>query len=292
MRSYLLGFFSEFEYEEEDASYLLSAFDRIAANSETDRLLNEALSAYENDIMIDYAEEILNRARMIADIVDLHPYTVELLVFICMSRRLRELYVEKGIDMQIYRDSILDLKWKLQECKVVKGICGSFVAIWFHRFFNLTAFALGRLQFEITLIKYDCELGGVMLEKEKSRVINVHIPRTGAPMDAESCAKSYALAKEFFADQLGASPVFVCNSWLLFPENMSIVPEKSNLRSFMSEYKIIDWGYNEGQDLWRLFDTQEMNPSRLPTDTSLRKSYAEHLKNGGRVGWGYGIRLG
>ena len=292
MRSYLLDFFSEFEYEAADAAQLLAAYDRIAANSETDRLLNEALSAYENDIMIDYAEEILNRARMIADIIDLHPYTVELLVFICMSRRLRELYAKRGIDMRIYRDSMLDLKWKLQECKVVKGICGSFVAIWFHRFFNLTAFALGRLQFEITLIKYDCELDGIRLEKEKSRVINVHIPRTGTPMDAESCARSYALAKEFFADQLGDSPVFVCNSWLLFPENMSIVPEKSNLRGFMSEYKIIDWGYNEGQDLWRLFDTQEMNPSRLPTDTSLRKSYAEHLKNGGRVGWGYGIRLG
>ena len=59
----------------------------------------------------------------------------------------------------------------------------------------------------------------------------------------------------------------------------------------MSEFDVVEWGYNEGQDLWRLFDTQEMNPDRLPTDTTLRRAYAEHLKRGGRVGWGYGVKI-
>jgi len=59
----------------------------------------------------------------------------------------------------------------------------------------------------------------------------------------------------------------------------------------MSEYDIIDWGFNEGQDLWRLFDTHEMNPDRLPSNGSLRRAYIEHLKRGGRVGWGFGVKI-
>lgn len=41
--------------------------------------------------------------------------------------------------------------------------------------------------------------------------------------------------------------------------------------------------------LWRLFDTDEKNFEKLPTDSSMRKAYAEHLKNGGKTGWGYGV---
>ena len=48
-------------------------------------------------------------------------------------------------------------------------------------------------------------------------------------------------------------------------------------------------GENEGEDLWRLFDTEDRNPDRLPTNTSFRKRYVDHLKNGGLVGWGYGV---
>ena len=128
------------------------------------------------------------------------------------------------------------------------------------------------------------------VKKGESIVINVHIPRTGTPMDKESCDKSYAMAREFFKNATGNDYVFVCHSWLLFPQNKEILPSHTNVYRFMSEYDIVDWGYNEGNDLWRLFDTQEMNPDRLPTNGSLRRAYVEHLKNGKRVGWGYGVK--
>ena len=291
MRNYLTEFFKDFAYERADADHLLSTYDAIIASSEASALLSEALAAYDADFSLNYKDEIFGRAKSIEAITSLHPFTVELLVFICMTKRLRALYAEKGLDMQIYRDSVLDLKWKLEECKAVKGICGSFVAGWFPRFFNLTRFALGRLQFEVVTMHFDYERDGVRLVKDESKVINVHIPRTGTPMDKESCDRAYAAAREFFKDEVGEHAAFICNSWLLFPENKQILPQSTNTYRFLSEYDIVSWKYNTGEDLWRLFDTEEKNPERLPANTTFRRCYVEHLKKGGRVGTGIGIKI-
>ena len=291
MREYLTEFFKEFNYEEQDAKHLLATYDAIVASAEAAQLLTDALSAYDASIAIDYKEEIIARSKQIAQLTALHPFTVDLLVFLCMTKRLKALYAEKGLDMQIYRDSVLDLKWKLEECKTVRGICGSFVAGWFPGFFNLSRFALGRLQFEVETIRFDYEKNGVRLVKDESKVINVHIPRTGTPMDKESCDKAYAAAREFFKDEVGEHAAFICNSWLLFPENKRILPPSTNTYRFLSEYDIVSWKYNTGGDLWRLFDTDEKNPERLPANTTFRRCYVEHLKKGGRVGTGIGIKI-
>ena len=291
MREYLIGFFKDFEYEEKDAQQLLATYDAIAANGESATLLQNILSAYSANISLDYKAEVLNHAKKLAEITALHPFTVSLLVFICTTKHLKSVYVKNGIDLQIYRDSVLDLKWKLEECKIVRGICGSFVAVWFPGFFNMTRFALGRLQFELLTIGFDYEKNGVKLKKDESVVINVHIPRTGTPLDKESCDKAYAQAREFFKDKAGENAAFICNSWLLYPENKNILSPRTNTYRFMSEYDIVKWSTNTGEDLWRLFDTDEKNPFRLPTDSSFRACYAEHLKNGGRVGTGIGIKI-
>lgn len=291
MKSYLEQFFKDFEYEQKDARHLLCTYDAIVANKEAGALLREILSAYSENISLDYSKEVGSRAKRITDITSLHPYTVELLVFICMTKHLRSVYWERGIDLQIYKDSVLDLKWKLEECKAVKGVCGSFVAFWFPGFFNMTRFALGRLQFELINIYFDYDKNGIKLEKDKSKVINVHIPRTGTPIDKESCDASYAMAKEFFKDEVGDNAAFICNSWLLYPENKQILSPQSNTYRFMSEYDIVEWRTDTGENLWRLFDTEEKNPERLPTNGSFRARYAEHLKNGGRVGTGVGIKI-
>ncbi len=291
MQSYLTEFFKDFAYAQADAQHLLKTYDHIIANQEAKNLLAEILLAYSADILLDYKEEVRSKAKKIADITAVHPFTVDLLVFLCMTKHLRAVYEENGIDLQIYKDSVLDLKWKLEECKIVKGICGTFVAHWFAGFFNLTRFTLGRLQFELRPIPFDYEKNGRTFKKDESLVIKVHIPRTGTPMDKESCDKSYAQAREFFKDKVGNNPAFLCNSWLLYPENKEILSPHSNTYRFMSEYDIVEWRTNTGEDLWRLFDTNEMNPSRLPTDTSFRARYVEHLKKGGRVGIGIGIKF-
>ena len=109
-------------------------------------------------------------------------------------------------------------------------------------------------------------------------------------MDKESCDAAYAQAREFFKEEAGENCPFICHSWLLFPEHENILPKHTNVYRFFSEFDVFESGENEGDDLWRLFDTEDRNPNRLPTNSSLRRNYVEHMKKGGKLGWGLGVR--
>lgn len=288
MREYLVNFFSDFEYEKSDADYLLFTYDRIMSREDTAMVWNEALAIYERDINCDY-DLIISLARDVAHRLDMHRYTSELLVFICMSKHLRELYIDREIDLGIFKNSMLDLKYKLDECKTVKGIVGSFVAFWFDRFYKLERFALGRLQFEVDSFGQYYEKDGKRLTPD-SRVINIHIPRTLTHLTKESCDEAFALAKEFFKKDISAPCAFVCHSWMLYPENLRILPEDTNVYSFCRRFDIFDSANVENhEDLWRIFDTDEKDFERLPTNTRMRKAYVEHLKKVGYIGWGQGV---
>jgi hypothetical protein len=111
-------------------------------------------------------------------------------------------------------------------------------------------------------------------------------------LDKDSCDKAYELAKLHFKGAYDEPCAFVCGSWLLYPENLRILSPTSNTHRFISDYDIIDSGINKDRDnLWRLFDTDEKNPDKLPANTSMRRAYVSHLKNGGKVGWGFGVML-
>ena len=288
MRNYIQDFFTEFEFGAADTAFLLDAYDKICANAEAKALFDGAFATYQANIDCDY--NALNAdTRKAGRIVDVHNHTTDLLLYICLSRHLRTLYAERGIDDAIWHDSMLDLRYKLEECKHVRGVCGMFVAFWMPGWFKMTRFALGRLQFEVVDFGREYQKDGKSLGKE-SKVLNMHIPRSGQPLSKALCEDSFARAKAFFADQFSEGEVpFVCHSWLLYPCMSEFVPENSNVRRFMEEFDILSWDHSDGESLWCLFDTAERNPARLPTNTSLRRAFVERLQSGGRVGWGYGI---
>lgn len=288
MKSYLIDFFKCFDYEKEDSEFLLSVYDKICENPDAASALNTVIELYSKDHRTDY-KRILELAEKIASLCDVHEYTSKLLVFICLSKRLKELYAERGLSEEIFHDSMLDLKYKLKECKLVKGIRGSFVANWFAGFFELTRFALGRLQFEVKKLGCNYSANGITLTPE-SKIINVHIPRTETPLDKESCDASYERAREFFKNEV-EEPHFICSSWLLYPKNLEILSPKSNVYRFLSEFDIISSSENDGADLWRIFDTDEKDPDKLPADSFIRRAYIEHIKKGGKLGRGEGIKI-
>ena len=49
MREYLNSFFNEFEYEKEDAQFLLGAYDSIVSDDEARSILDETLGIYDNN---------------------------------------------------------------------------------------------------------------------------------------------------------------------------------------------------------------------------------------------------
>ena len=282
----------ELGFDKEAVESLSADIEKIYANEEAKALFAGAVDDYERDIRSNYTE-LREAAKRAGEIVGVHAYSAELLLFICFSKHLRELYRLRGISDRIWFDSMSDLKWKLWECKAVKGIWGSFVAGWFPGFFNLTRFALGRLQFEIVAFDGEYEKNGRSLKKG-DKVINVHIPRTLTPLDKESRDDAYAQAAEFFRDMTDGAPIaFVCSSWLLYPEAEKILPAHSNIRGFMADYDMIRSKVNgEGEygDMWRLFDmdfTGDLND--YPEDSSLRRAYKKFLLDGNRTGSGYGV---
>ncbi len=288
MKQYLNDFFERFSYDPNDAAFLTQAYNSIISNAEASILWQKALALYEKNQNCDY-EELLHLTDEAAKKAGIHLYTAELLIFICLSKHTKKLYAERGLSESLFDASMLDLRYKLRECKAVKGIIGSFVADWFTGFFNLTRFAFGRLQFEIIPFRHTYEKNGHVLSPE-SLVINVHIPGSGEPLDKASCDAAFAQAYSFFRKELKEDVAFVCHSWLLYPENKYILSEKSNISRFMSRFDIISSGVlKHADDLWRIFDTDEKNLTRLPSDTSLRRAYIEHIKKGGMTGYGFGV---
>lgn len=287
MKPYLTQLFEVCEFAKCDADELSAVYDRVVANETANDCFLKAYEEYEQPTC-DYGRMIA-LADDAAKALDVHEYTTELLVFCCLSKRLRERYRERGIDEAVFWNSMVDLRCKADECRAVKGVCGSFVAWWFEGFFNMTRFAFGRLQFELVPFERHYEKDGKRLSPD-SKVINVHIPRTGTPLVKDSCDEAYRRAAAFFADQIEGDIAFVCHSWLLYPENETILTKKSNIVRFMKQYDILDVGIDKNKaDLWRLFDTEEQHPDRLPTDTTARRLYVQHIKAGGKLGWGFGV---
>ncbi len=290
MKEYLTWFMKACSYSRRDMAFLLASYETLQENTQAASAWQELLDTYEADILCDFGA-LLSKVRPIAEVLRIHIYTMELLFLLCLSRHTKKMYAEKGLSEELFLHTMLDLRYKLEECREVSGTCGTFVAGWFAGFFHMTRFAFGRLQFEILPFGKTYSRNGKTLT-EDSPVINMHIPRTGTPLTPASCDEAFRLAAAFFRPQLGEHPVvFVCHSWLLYPPQREFLPPHSNLIPFMNRFEIIEWKDYEGHPhLWRIFDRMyDGNPEHLPYDTSLRKAYVDRIKQGGKTGEGYGL---
>ncbi len=221
----------------------------------------------------------------------IHSYQAQMIFYIVLIPCLRAKYVEKNIPMSIFRDSMADLRCKLYECYNVYGIWGSFVAVWFSRFFNFTLYGIGRLEFVPYGMEFDFESQKNGFIAKGEPVIDVHIPSKGRLPHDEVIA-SYKAALDFFKNHLHLSPrAFVCESWMLFPKHREIIPECRNIIDFMNDYELTELLPGEGMgDLWRIFNTNDYSDiSKLPRDTYMQRQYADFLMSGGIADGAKGI---
>lgn len=289
MREYLESFMTEFEYPLNAARELMFAYDKISDSCPEP--FSEMIAEYNTGNKLDY-ELFEEKNKQISKTANVHECTAALVLLICLTKRLREYYREAGISDAIFMDTVLDLRYKLDECICVHGVAGTFVLKWFWGFYKLERFALGRLQFEIVNFGGEYEIDGVKLESD-SRVLNVHIPRTGTRLDRESVLESYKLAADFYRSDLGDKIAFVCSSWLLFPKHREMLKPESNLLAFMNDYQLVSSGeYSNYSEIWRLFDrAYDGNVTHLPADSSLRRAYIDLISRGEKTGWGKGVFL-
>ena len=292
MQAYLTEFLNVFDYPPSAREALLAAYGQIMSVPEAAARFAALSESYDSNMNLDHTALIAEMTAL-CEVAGVHPYTGHTVLFICLSRRLRERYREQGIEDDVWHNTMLDLRYKAVECYLVHGVWGTFVAKWNGGFFNMTRFALGRLQFEIKPFGLTYEKDGVTLTPE-SPVLNTHIPRSEQPLTQESVWKSYALAADFFKERLHGAPVaFYCSSWLLFERHREMLKPTSNIYRFISDFDVVETGaYQDYTEVWRLFDRHYTgDPDEMPADSSLRRAYIALMKKGEPTGWGKGILL-
>lgn len=250
------------------------------------------LAQYDETEHCDYPQ-MLEQVHSLCQSRGIGEYCGNMALFLSLAPRLRERYAQRGIPEEIFYDSLADLRYKLEECRLVKGQIGTFVPNWYTGFFNLTRFALGRLQFELKSLKKDCVLEGIPFSAD-SAAINIHIPRTGTRLDHALVLDAYARAAEFFRSAFpDGNILFTCHSWMLYPWIETVLAPGSNMAAFFRDFTIIDAGdHPDYRDAWRLFDCPYAgDPDKLPADSSLRRAFIRRIREGKPLGWGRGAFL-
>ena len=291
-KEYLVSFLDDFSYSDDCKALLPEVFDRIFASDECYLKFESVYNAYAKDRNAKF-KKFLTACEEIGALSGENPYTVNLILLILMTRASRRHYADAGLSENMWKLNFCDIRYKCEECRLVKGVIGNFVPEWYGRFYAATRFSFGKLQFE----RY--KLGRVFEKNGKTypadtQVIYVHIPRTGSrlmPSDVDDACRE---ASEFYREKYPEDKViFVCDSWLLYPENKNILSSTSNLYSFVSRFEIIESEDDlEYKDAWRLFDKDyNGNVDDLPQDTSLRRAYAARMREGKPLGRGFGVWL-
>ncbi len=281
--NYLNSFFEKFDYPDEAREAFIDAYNKIEEPE-----FFKQIKLYEEG-NIDYTKA-LGVMNDVAEKSGVHQFTVKLLFFILLSEHLEKLYKIKGLSDEIYYNNMCDLKYKLLECYSLHGIWGTMSASWFPRFFDITRFALGRLQFEVmdSWFDYDDE---DMHIRANDQIINVHIPSSGK-LTQEQCMDAYKQAYEFYKDYHKDGVLYMyCHSWLLEPALEEILDENSNIIKFKRNFKVFRTDKRDVfPDAWRVFMKKEDVPiEEYPEDNSMQKKIKEYLLKGNTIGYGLGV---
>ena len=294
MTDYIRSFCAEFDWPEEAADAFVSAYEKIQSVPAAKLLFDQQLNNYECLDTNAALAAVWPTSAKVAQLTGIISHTTDMVFAICLTKHMHELYRQAGIPEQNYRDSALDLRCKLYECKNVRKEWGSFVAPWFTGFYNMSLIGLGRLEFEYPHpigdpdFAYECD-GRVY--RTGDLCIGMHIPSSG-PLDPEACMDSFRQAYRMFSPRFpeGRIPM-ICSSWLLFAEHEKFLPEHSRIRQFMKFFDI--WESHDSPkfgDCWRIFGQGWRGSLEgFPRDTSLQRAYYDWIASGHEPGTGRGI---
>lgn len=286
MLNYISSLMSRLSFSKPVFDKVLGNYKKLEKNAQ--KPLNELIDHYKSTNNL--SRELLKTApKHIANVAKIHEYEAQLVISLALCSHLEDLYAKNGIPESVFIATMLDIKYKTEECMLVKGVCGIFVLYWFDAYYNLERFCLGRLQFEKYPLGFDCEINGKTYTKD-TVTLKFHIPRSQKPLTYESCDQAFSMAREFF-DMPDA--LFTCGSWLLYPKYETVFKQGTNLYIFRNRFKILsvsDDPETEYPDMWRLFDMDYTgNFDDYPENSSLHKNMKAYLKSGGSTGTAYGV---
>ena len=148
------------------------------------------------------------------------------------------MYLDNNISLDIYYDTIDDIRLWANTCVKETGIYGLKEIYWINEHLRMRIFKLGRLQFQkrdasefIDLLKNN------NLDKyiKRDYFYFVHIPE-GEKLSYDLVLDSYEKASKFFDDEM----VFACESWMLSDRLDLILNEESNVLRFRKDYILLE----------------------------------------------------
>ena len=289
---YVKSVCDRYSYPDGTFEALEAAYSTLCGSDEASTILFGWIERYGKDEICEYDDWKL-MLREVADAAEkcgVNEYTAHLLLLILMAPHMHELYKRAGIPDEIFYDSLCDLKWKLLECIRMHGIFGTFVANWHLRFYKMILFAIGRFQYEIKKFEKEFSVCGVDIHPDTT-VLSVHIPSSGK-LVREEYLESYAKAEKFFSYLFPeGKTIFICSSWMLFPEHKVMLPPTSGIRVFAEDYSVVEAYYSKPMARpWPIFYEKQNSPAdELPTGTSLERAYVERYKKGLPSGSALGV---
>ncbi|MBO5462412.1 MAG: hypothetical protein J6A49_03775 [Clostridia bacterium] len=276
----------------------IEVFEKTVEKIEKSKSFSAKFDAILKEYMYPEAHdfgECFDKVKYLSIIFKVKEYTLDFVFLIIASEIMHERYKEAGLSEELFWDTLMDLRYKFDECVDCKEVYGTFVASWNTGAYALTRFALGRFQFEYSTFgccdEYTTSAG--IKIKRGDKTLGFHIPSSGVPLTDEVRFDSYKKAYEFFKDyrREDGLMIFECGSWLLYDEYKTFLPETSNTVKFINDFELINSEpKDEFTDAWRIFAKYGYkNPKKWPEDTSMRRAFKKFVLDGNKTGHGHGI---
>lgn len=204
-------------------------------------------------------------------------YLFSLKLYICLAAENYDLITKRLYE----KESILDDNGLNPETVYFDTI--SDICIWQEVHKRKTGeIGLSELYWVANCVKGDLyRFGRLQFEPDKSTdIVHIHIPEDKS-LDVNECINNINLANEFFDRYSG----FDCESWILSPNILSLLPKESNIRKFQALFDVQHIKYDFEQASERVLNEAYSRGQK----SSLYQKLKEYVKENGDPGIGYGV---
>ena len=202
--------------------------------------------------------------------------------------QLEQKYIEKGIDLQVFRDTMQDIVRWTNIWYGMTGELGLMETDWLTRHFSMRLFGVGRLQYCFGNAHVDAPEMGM---KKGDAILEVHIP-SGDSLNIEECKASIAAAKAFYAKHYPeyAYECFTCHSWLLDKTLEKFLAPEANILKFQRLFHVVEDDPSDAaiRFIFRWDGSREKLP-QYQAKSNLAKKVKDYVLAGGTMYQSYGV---
>ena len=189
-----------------------------------------------------------------------------------------EIYLELGIDKQIFVDTMKSFTRFIDETLEKQDELAFVHAFWSYRHLNTSLLRVGTLEFEWRVRKGE-------------KIISVHIP-SNADLTDKSLDESFAAARKLFVEKFPeyANAPITCESWMMWEGLNKLFGEGSRVLGFQGRFELMGQNPPSPNCLPFIFKRKDCSDyAKLPEKTSLQRNAKALLLAGGGIGSGFGV---